>query len=249
MRELIVKSLSTRIDPKVVEALVSSYESLVAKFQKRDLDGCLGAAGKFVEHALRAAEHIRTGTAPAEIKAPHQTVKEIEKDQRLPEGLRVLIPRIAHAMIYEIRSKRGAIHVKEIDPRQIDASLAVQAASWVLAEFIRLYHNGQEAAVTHAMAALMRPHVPFIEEFGQESVVTRAVPCDVELLLLLARAGQDGLDRRIVGQASKFPPSTVTRSLQRLDRARQVHRTREGTIHITGTGEAKLLDYLSQHGK
>jgi hypothetical protein len=119
----------------------------------------------------------------------------------------------------------------------------------VLSEFIRLYHTSDEAAVAGAMVTLMRPHVPFIEQFGEESVVTRVVPSDVELLLLLARAGQDGLDRSAVGQASKFPPPTVTRSLQRQDKARQVHRTQDGMFHITGTGEAKLLDYLTQHGK
>jgi hypothetical protein len=136
--------------------------------------------------------------------------------------------------------------VKEIDPRQIDASLAVQAASWVLAEFIRLYHDSDEVAVADAMATLMRPHIPFVEQFGGESVVTRVVPCDVELLLLLAREGRDGLDRRAIGQASKYPPSSVTQSLQRMDKARHVHRTREGIFHITGPGEKYLLNYLAQ---
>src|SRR2546421_4875890 len=118
MRDLIFNNLSRSIDPPVVAALLHSYEKVTARFRAGDLDALLSEAGKFVENTLRAVEHIRTGAAPAEIKAPSQTVKEIEKDQRLPEGLRILIPRIAHAMIYDIRSKRGAIHVKEIDPRQ-----------------------------------------------------------------------------------------------------------------------------------
>ena len=96
------------------------------------------------------------------------------------------------------------------------------------------------------MAKLVRTHVPFIEQFGLESVVTRAVPCDVELLLLLAQAGQEGLDRSAVGQASKYPPSTVTRTLQRMDKARHVHRMRDGKFHITGPGEKYLLDYLAK---
>jgi hypothetical protein len=249
MRDLISKSLSTRIDPKVVEALLHSYEILVTRYQKRDLDSSLGAAGKFVEHTLRAVECIRTGVAPAEIKAPQQTIKEIEKDQGLPEGLRVLIPRIAHSMIYDIRSKRGAIHVKELDPRQIDAALAVQAASWVMAEFIRLFHQGDEAAVANAMVTLMRPHVPFIEQFGDEHAVARKVPCDIELLLLLAFAAPDGLDRTALGKVSKFPPPTVTRTLQRLDTERLVHRTREGVFHITGSGEEHLLSRLGSEEK
>jgi DNA-binding transcriptional ArsR family regulator len=244
MRDLILKNLSLAIDPKVVIALLASYENLTARVRRGDLDAALGEGGKFVEHTLRAVEFIRTGVAPPEIKAPHQTVKDIEKDTKLPEGLRLLIPRIAHAMIYDIRSKRGAIHVKEIDPRAIDAALCVQAASWVIAEFLRQYHSDDESAVSLAMETLMRPHVPFIERFGDEHVVTRKVPCDVELLLLLSREASQGLDRRALGQSSKYPPPTVTRTLQRLGDARHVHRTRDGQYHITGAGDEYMADQL-----
>ena len=50
------------------------------------------------------------------------------------------MPRVAQAMVYEVRSKRSAVHVKEIGPRTIDAALCVQAASRVMAELLRLYH-------------------------------------------------------------------------------------------------------------
>jgi hypothetical protein len=125
-----------------------------------------GYATPFVEHTLRAIEFIRTGTAPNEIKSAQQTVKDIEKDTGLPQGLRLLVPRIAHSMIYDVRSKRGAIHVKEIDPRGIDAALSVQAASWVIAELLRLYHSDDEATVTVALQSLMRPHIPLVALFG-----------------------------------------------------------------------------------
>ena len=75
-------------------------------------------------------------------------------------------------MVYEVRSKRGAVHVKEIDPRTIDAALCVQPASRVMAELLRLYHVDGEADVTEAMAALMRSHIPLVEAFGDETVVT-----------------------------------------------------------------------------
>jgi hypothetical protein len=246
MRELVLKNLSASIDPKVAAALVSSYEKLQARYRKGDLDGCLGEAGKFVEHTLRAVEHIRTGAAPAEIKSPQQTVRDIEKDPTLPEALRILVPRIAHAMMYDIRSKRGAMHVKEIDPRQIDAALAAQAASWVLAEFLRQYHDGDERAIAHAMLDLVKGHVPFIEQFGDENVVTTNVPCNIELLLLLTRAGPGGLDRSALGRSSKCSPAAVTKAVQRMSRLRQVHRTRDGNFHITSTGERYLAAYLAE---
>jgi hypothetical protein len=245
MRDLILKNLSTAIDASVLEKLLDSYENLVFRAQKGDLDGALGAAGKFVEHTLRAVEFVRTGTAPAEIKFPAQTVKDIEKDARLSEGLRLLVPRIAHSMIYDIRSKRGAVHVKEVDPRGIDAALCVQAASWVMAELLRQYHADEEATVAQALQTLMRPHVPFIEQFGDEFVVTHNVPAEMELLLLLARAAPQGFDRKALGGAAKRSPQTVSTALVRLRGARHVHRTNDGTFHITGPGEQHLQELIS----
>jgi hypothetical protein len=104
-------------------------ETLMSRFRKGDLDGALSVGGKSVEHTLRALEFLRIGSAPSEIKSPQQTVKEIEKAQYFLEGLPVLNPRIADSMMYDVCSKRGALLMREIDPRRIDASLSAQAAS------------------------------------------------------------------------------------------------------------------------
>ena len=44
------------------------------------------------------------------------------------------------------------------------------------------------------MQALMHGHIPFVETFGEEVVVTTAqVSCEDELLLLLSKAEPQGL--------------------------------------------------------
>ena len=184
MIDQIIDDLSCNIDPSICTDLVHSYQNSVSRFHKGDIEGCLSAVGKFVENTLRAIEFIRTGKRLKEIKHVATTVTAIENDKNLPESLRILVPRIARSMIYDIRSKTGAVHVKEINPRYMDASLAIQAASWVTAEFLRLYHKSSESEVSIAMAALMRTHVPFVESFRDEVVVTRPVKCELELLLL-----------------------------------------------------------------
>jgi hypothetical protein len=250
IRDAVIKDLSAAIDPGVAAAIVESYEKLVSSFRRGDLDGCLTTAGLFVEHALRAVEFVRTGEAPPEIKSVAATVKAIEGDAKLPDSLRYLIPRVAYGMIYEVRSKRGAVHVKEIDPRHIDASLAAQAAAWVVAEFLRLYHSGDEQVVARAMDVLMRGHVPFVEAFGDERVVTRKVPCDVELLLLLAGAAGEGLDRKALGEASKYPTQRISEALRRLLSDRYVHQTRgDQRYHITGPGERFLAEQTAAEGQ
>jgi hypothetical protein len=244
VRHTIEKNLSASIEPDVVRALLTSYEKVVVEFRAGAIEECLTQAGKFVEHALRAVEFLRTGTAPPEIRNAAETVKSIEKDKNLPESLRLLIPKVAHAMIYEIRSKRGAVHVKEIDPRRIDAALSVQAASWIVAEFVRLFHVGAESAVEDAMASLMRVELPLVERLGGETIVTANVSCPTELLLLVAQAEPGSLDRTSLGGSSRYGSSTVSKSLQRLKAERFVHQSADGKYHLTGPGERRLANDL-----
>ena len=249
MRTEILRNLSNTISRHVAESLVCSYEKAVAEYRASDLDSSLMAAGRFVENVFRAITFIRIGKAPSEIKSVAKTIKEIEADMSIPESLRVLIPRVAQAMIYDIRSKRGAVHVKDIDPRQVDAALCVQGASWILAEFLRLYHVDREDEVAAAMVSLMRGHLPFVEVFEGETVVTTKVPCSLELLLLLSKVAPAGLDRRALGQSSRYLPSTVTRTLSQLQKQIYIYRTKQGLFHLTGSGEEHLADQLACDGR
>jgi hypothetical protein len=76
-----------------------------------------------------------------------------------------------------------------------------------VAELLRLYHTSAEADVRRAMQELLQGHIPFVETFGDDVVVTTKVSCEDELLLLLSKAEPHGLDRRALGQASKFSPA------------------------------------------
>lgn len=248
MSEQILTDLSTSIDPDIVADLITSYIDVVTRYRKGDIDGCLSASGKFVENTLRAVEFLRTGKVLAEIKSASKTKIAIENDAKLPESLRILVPRVALAMVYDIRSKRGAVHVKEIDPREIDASLAVHSASWILAEFLRLFHVADESKVSAAMASLMRTYIPYIESFDGEEIVTSAVKCELELLLLLANAGVDGLDRKQLGFASKYKPSTITNTLSKLVDDRRIHQTANRRYYVTGPGEQRASLLLAELG-
>jgi len=99
--------------------------------------------------------------------------------------------------------------------------------------------------VAEAMAALMRGHVPFVESFGDERVVTKRVPCDIELLLLLAGAVGESLDRTALGKACKYPPPRVSEALRRLSDDRYAHQTRDRRYYITGPGERFLAERVA----
>lgn len=245
MREKIEANLASVIKPSVVKEILDSYEGLIQKHRASDAEAALTRAGKFVEHIFRALEYLRTGTAPAEIKSPALTAKHLENDTALSESIRILIPRIALGMIYDLRSKRGAVHVKEIDPRGIDVDLAVKASSWIIAELVRLYHVDDENAVLQEMAALTRATFPLIETIDGEDFVSRNVPPRVEIQLLLGRKGGEGATRSQLGKMAKCAAPRVTEAIKALSDARFIHKTAKDIYHLTGTGEADLMNWLS----
>lgn len=244
IRKQIATNLSAYIDPTVVEDLLTTYYELVSKHRAGDLEAALTKAGRFVEHTLRAIEFIKTGTAPAEIKSVLSTVRALENGTSLSESLRILIPRVLYGMIYNFRSKRDGVHVKEIDPRHIDVAMGVSAASWVIAEFVRMYHDTDEATVEQCMLALSRTTIPFIETLDGETFVAKKVESRTEILLLLAHAKTGGMTRSEIGLAAKCSQSSVTRTLQYLIKERNVHLANSKKYKITSSGEMVLEEAL-----
>lgn len=247
MRDLIVSSLASQIAKDIAEELVDTFSTIVSAYRKGDVETCLTATGRFVDHTLRAIEYLRTGNCPSEIKSVAQTVTDIRKDTRLKDELRFLIPGVA-AAIYDVRSKRGVVHVKEIDPRNIDAALCVSNVSWIISELIRLYHSADEATISAAMQSLMRAQVPLMEQIGPDKVVTSVVSRETEVLLNLRDAGQNGLDRTELGQRARCSPSDVTKAVHSLSqiKKRLILKGSDGRYRITGPGELHLADVLDK---
>ncbi len=249
MRAQIIQDLSAEINPKIVKDLIESYEELVSQHRSDNLESALTKAGRFVENILRAIEYIRTGEILTEIKQVQKAVRQIENDSNLSDSLRLLIPRIVVGMMYDLRNKRDAVHVKEIDPRHIDAFLCVSAASWVMAELLRLYHSSDEATVMRCMLALSRTSIPYIESIDGETFVVQRVPAAIEVLLLLANASPEGLTREAIGFAAKCSQPSVSRALKVQISARYTHRAESGKYFITSGGERYLATWLADQGR
>ncbi len=244
MRDAIISDLGTKVPASLATDLIEAYEQLVAKHRSGDLEAALTKAGRFVEHTFRLIEYIRTGAAPVEIKQVGATIRSIENDTALPESLRILIPRAAYGMIYDLRSKRNAVHVKEIDPTAIDVALTVAAAGWITAELLRLYHRSDEKAVADAMLALTRGTIPMVESINGEVFVGKAVPAKIELLLLLAHAKPKGVSRTALGNAAKCSQPSVSSALKALGSERLIHLGADQAYYITSNGEQKLGSWM-----
>ena len=248
MRAQILRDLSSEIEPTIANDLVEAYEELVSGHRSGNLEVALTKAGRFVENTLRAIEYVRSAAVPTEIKSVQTTIRQIESDTSLPDSLRLLIPRVIFGMMYDLRSKRDAVHVNEIDPRQIDAFLCVNAASWVMAELLRLYHSSDEAAVARCMLALSRTSIPYIESVSGETFVGQNVPAIIEILLLLANASPEGMTRREIGLAAKCSQASVTKALKTHRASRHVHQAKSDSYYITSAGEERLSAWLAERG-
>ena len=252
MREQIKQELENKFHSCVVEDLISSYEELVCKYGIGDFEAALTKAGRFVEHTLLAIESLRSEAAPSEIKSVAKKIGELENDTTLDDSFRLLIPRVLYGMVYGIRNKRDAVHVKEIDPTRIDVALCVNAAGWVLAELVRISRKSDSILVEKYMLALSRSNVPFVEKINGETFVGRATSARTEVLLLLANSYPDGLTRTEIGQMSKYSPSAITNTLKYLvdSLQRYIHSDANRRYFITSSGEAYLAkEIASSHSK
>lgn len=249
MRDAIIADLATKVPTSLAAEVVEAYEQLVAKHRGGDLEAALTKAGRFVEHTFRLIEFIRTGKAPVEIKQVAATMRAIENDTALPDPLRILIPRAAYGMIYDLRSKRNAVHVKETDPTAIDIALTVAAAGWITAELLRLYHKSDEKSVADAMLALTRGTIPMVESINGEVFVGKTVPAKFEMLLLLAHAKPKGINRTALGNAAKCSQPAVSTALKALASERMVHLGADQSYYITSNGEQTLGQWLISGGR
>ena len=243
LKTKVVLELSARFPSDLVDALVSSYEKVVVEFRKGAWDETLWKAGKFTENVFRLLCCVVHGKAPSEVSNIRELKKELEDlpSDIYPDSVRLLIPRIASAMIYDPRSKKGAVHVKPVDPDYMDATLVVSACDWVLAELIRLYHTKEPKEIQDIIRSIVARKVPFVERHGEEVFVVVPLGAEDEILLLLLD-NRDGFNRSDIGKSIGifYAPPRVTEALHALQEKRFIVPTSDGRYVITGPGESHI---------
>jgi hypothetical protein len=109
-------------------------------------------------------------------------------------SVRKHIPR-ALQVIYTIRNDRDVAHLGHgIDPNLMDASIVVNLMSWTLAEFVRLYHSVTADEAQKIVDQLVAREVPAIQEVRGFPRVLRDLRAGEHCLVLLYRAGVDGVE-------------------------------------------------------
>jgi len=194
MRDAVRAGLVAAFDEKLVDRLLDAYEEAkrnfyLGKHRPSEVEG-----GRFCEAAFRMLQQAafkKYDKLGKQIDT-QKLIRQLESAPAL-DSIRIHIPR-ALRVIYDVRSKRDAVHLADgIDPNIQDSTLVVSVMDWVLAEFVRLYHNVEPAEAQRMVEDLVTRAVPAIEDFnGFLKVLKRGVGASDFCLLLLYQRGRDG---------------------------------------------------------
>jgi hypothetical protein len=144
--------LESSFNADIASAILAAYSEIernyvLRKWKPSELD-----AGHFVEAVRRALDLELTGTYRAFNRSLPQfddNVLRNYEQQTGDQSYRILIPRILKA-IYNIRNRRGVVHISNVNPNEMDATLILYNVKWVLAELLRL-KSGLTLEETQAM--------------------------------------------------------------------------------------------------
>jgi hypothetical protein len=244
MTDDIKKILSTKIDLRLIEALIRHYIELKQKFFLGQYEPSQLNCAKFAEVVIRIIEYITKGNYTplgknVSLDALAKELEQLPKDD-FPDSLRIHIPRILRAT-YDIRNKRGVAHIGEVNPNLMDATFVVSACDWIMAEFLRLYHTDDSNEAQRIINSIVERKVPIIEEFGDElKVLTPNLHVTDKILLILYKKHPNYVSTSDLKTWIKTKSAShITTVLRKLDNDAKVYRrgkeniiTRKGIEHV-----------------
>ena len=143
MKNKILNILTKSYNKELANIVVDSFKTISDNYELKlwkpsEVDG-----GIFVEAVRRIIELELFGSyTPINKNLPNFDDQVLHKYENATgdESFRMLIPR-ALKSIYNIRSKRGATHIKSISPNLMDSTYILFSTKWVLAELVRIKSN------------------------------------------------------------------------------------------------------------
>ena len=248
MKEQIINILSQKIDKNIVEDLVNSYEEIKNEFINNNYVEVHSKSGKFVENVFIILNFIITNKTIGELKLGdiNKISKKLKNanDSKYAESIRLLIPDIARSLIYQPRSKMGAVHKKPVTPDFIDAKLTISASDWIMAELLRQYDTREVKKIQQLINNVVMDHIPIIQKIGEEIFVDAHVRCNEEILIILYQ-NTNGLTKKEIYAAIKhFDRSTVFRNLKKMEKSRCVFLTEANRYVIAGSAKKRISNRI-----
>lgn len=238
--------LAAGLPQQLVDELLEAYVEAKRRYHLGDLRPQEVEGGRFSEAAFRLLQHA-CGQAVTPVG---KTLPKIDRmlvefeNSSGHDSVRLHIPRTLK-LIYDIRSKRDAVHLADgIDPNLQDATLVIGNMDWVLAEFVRLYHAVTADEAQHIIEDMVTKEVPAVEEIDGQPVILRDLQPREQALLMLYRAGADGLDLDELASSLRVPRKDHLKDrLAKLDKETLVlAHPQTGRYYLTSKGNRLVED-------
>jgi hypothetical protein len=238
--------LTARLNAVHVGELLANYVDAKENYFAGGLRLSAVEGGRFCEAAFRLLQEAaslpvtKLGTS---IKSETliKTLEQIPKGQA-PDSIRLHIPRSLR-VIYDVRNNRDAAHLGDgIDPNLQDATLVATVLDWVLAEFVRLYHNVSADEAQKIVESLVTRRAPAVETFGDFlKVLNPGLGVSDMVLLLLYHRGKPGATfNELESWVRPNMRPNLRRTLHRLEHDKAFAHNDNGKYAITQTGIAEV---------
>src|SRR5712664_1026782 len=197
MRDKVRAGLAAKLDPKLVDELLEAHGEAKENYYLGGLRLSEVEGGRFCEAAFRLLEQITTGkfTPLGTRLNTNRLVLALENipAANFADSIRLHIPR-ALRLVYDIRNNRDAAHLADgIDPNLQDATVVVSVLDWVLAEFVRLFHQVSPDEAQRIVEDIVTRVAPVVQDFdGHLKVLSPGMKVSDHCLVLLYHRGRTG---------------------------------------------------------
>jgi len=245
MIEDIKKDLISKIgDQKLIENFLYSYDEISKEFVSRDPVGLLQNIGLFIESSFRIIEHIifKKHTPLNSNLAIDNLVEKLEKAKGV-EGIRIHAARLSRAA-YDFRSRKKSVHLKEVDPQEIDANLIFNIVTWI---FIEILKELKIKEAESAIKLLFTRKIPLVQEVDGILRTTNPNLLGTQRVLLLLYSKPTGLTEEELLEGTKRKIKNkdhLRKNLNNLDAKDMVHHIKDGRWVLFGKGFLKAEEII-----
>jgi hypothetical protein len=185
--------LTAMLPASHVRAALKHLSGQAEEFSRGKWEESIAKGGKFIEAVLKAL-WVYSGEPlpPARKFSAGTTIDQLPGTKLTVDSLRLTVPR-ACRIIYDIASNRGGRHDPfEVDANEMDATLVMSTAQWILAELVRISQKG--TAPTDEVIAIVNEltvrRYPFFENIGGRLYSDIGKGAREKAILILYAAGK-----------------------------------------------------------
>lgn len=247
---MIATSALAAIPDGLRQPLLAEYQLIVQNFFERRWSPSEMSGGKFAEIAYSIIEGYAASSYPAVPSKPQDfagACRKLENATNIPRSFRFTIPRTLSAL-YEVRNNRGVGHVGgDVDANHMDATYVLSNCSWVMAEFVRVFHQVSVSEAQQIVDGLVEIRTPLIWEGDTVRRVLNPNMLLEKQILLLASTSSGSV---AVSDLMKWTDSKSASYFQKL--LKRMHKDRlielgDDMVTILPPGVARSVEILREN--